>query len=57
MKEDYNRFSPIQVLTEKQLSEDAIKIFYSYSRKDLDMRNALEDHLSTLSYRVHTSRT
>jgi TIR domain len=28
--------------------EDAIKIFYSYSRKDLDMRNALEDHLSTL---------
>lgn len=30
------------------MSEDAIKIFYSYSRKDLDMRNALEDHLSTL---------
>lgn len=30
------------------MSEDAIKIFYSYSRKDLDMRNALEDHLSAL---------
>lgn len=30
------------------MSEDAIKIFYSYSRKDLNMRNALEDHLSTL---------
>jgi len=30
------------------VSEDPIKIFYSYSRKDLDMRNALEDHLSTL---------
>jgi len=30
------------------VSEDAIKIFYSYSRKDLDMRNTLEDHLSAL---------
>ena len=48
MEEDYNRFSPTQVLPEKQVSEDPIKIFYSYSRKDLDMRNALEDHLSTL---------
>jgi len=48
MEEDYNRFSPTQVLPEKPVSEDAIKIFYSYSRKDLDMRNALEDHLSAL---------
>ncbi|MBW4690531.1 MAG: GUN4 domain-containing protein [Lyngbya sp. HA4199-MV5] len=30
------------------MSEEAIKIFYSYSRKDLDMRNTLETHLSTL---------
>ena len=30
------------------MSEDVIKIFYSYSRKDLDMRNTLEDHLSAL---------
>ena len=30
------------------MSEEAIKIFYSYSRKDLDMRNTLEDHLSAL---------
>ena len=30
------------------MSEEAIKIFYSYSRQDLDMRNTLEDHLSTL---------
>lgn len=30
------------------MSEEAIKIFYSYSRRDLDMRNTLEDHLSTL---------
>jgi GUN4-like/TIR domain len=30
------------------VSEEAIKIFYSYSRKDLDMRNTLEDHLSAL---------
>jgi TIR domain len=28
--------------------EDVIKIFYSYSRKDLNMRNMLEDHLSAL---------
>ncbi len=28
--------------------EAIIKIFYSYSRKDLDMRNMLEDHLSAL---------
>ncbi|MBC7969158.1 MAG: toll/interleukin-1 receptor domain-containing protein [Verrucomicrobia bacterium] len=48
MEEDYNRFSPTQVLPEKQVSEDPIKIFYSYSRKDLDMRNALEKHLSAL---------
>ncbi|MBC7971845.1 MAG: hypothetical protein H7Z11_17260, partial [Verrucomicrobia bacterium] len=43
MEEDYNRCSAIQVLQEKSVSEDAIKIFYSYSRKDLDMRNTLED--------------
>jgi len=30
------------------VSEEAIKIFYSYSRKDLDMRNTLEKHLATL---------
>ena len=30
------------------MSEEVIKIFYSYSRKDLDMRNTLEDHLSAL---------
>ncbi|UBF23832.1 GUN4 domain-containing protein [Kovacikia minuta CCNUW1] len=30
------------------MSEGAIKIFYSYSRKDLDMRNTLEDHLAAL---------
>ena len=30
------------------MSEETIKIFYSYSRKDLDMRNTLEDHLSAL---------
>ncbi len=30
------------------MSEAIIKIFYSYSRKDLDMRNTLEDHLSAL---------
>ncbi len=30
------------------MPEEAIKIFYSYSRKDLDMRNILEDHLSAL---------
>lgn len=30
------------------MSEEVIKIFYSYSRKDLDMRNQLEDHLSAL---------
>jgi formylglycine-generating enzyme required for sulfatase activity len=30
------------------VSEEVIKIFYSYSRKDLDMRNTLEDHLSAL---------
>jgi len=31
MKEDYNRFSPIQVLPENQVSEDAIRVFISYS--------------------------
>ena len=30
------------------MSEEAIKIFYSYSRKDLDMRNRLENHLAVL---------
>ncbi|HEY9625692.1 MAG TPA: GUN4 domain-containing protein [Coleofasciculaceae cyanobacterium] len=30
------------------MSEEIIKLFYSYSRKDLDMRNALEDHLAAL---------
>jgi hypothetical protein len=30
------------------VSEEAIKIFYSYSRKDLNLRNTLEDHLSAL---------
>nr|WP_277881669.1 GUN4 domain-containing protein [Phormidium sp. FACHB-592] len=35
-------------MPEKSVSEEAIKIFYSYSRKDLDMRNTLEDHLSAL---------
>ncbi|XGV96223.1 MAG: GUN4 domain-containing protein [Leptolyngbya sp. BL-A-14] len=35
-------------MLEKRVPEDAIKIFYSYSRKDLDMRNALENHLSAL---------
>ena len=30
------------------MSEEPIKIFYSYSRKDLEMRNTLEDHLSAL---------
>lgn len=30
------------------MSEAIIKIFYSYSRMDLDMRNTLEDHLSAL---------
>ncbi|MBW4660396.1 MAG: TIR domain-containing protein [Drouetiella hepatica Uher 2000/2452] len=30
------------------MSEEIIKIFYSYSRKDLDMRNTLEDHLAAL---------
>ncbi|MBC7970400.1 MAG: toll/interleukin-1 receptor domain-containing protein [Verrucomicrobia bacterium] len=48
MVEDYNRCNPTQTLPETLVSEDAIKIFYSYSRKDLDMRNTLEDHLSTL---------
>jgi hypothetical protein len=28
--------------------EEVIKIFYSYSRKDLDMRNTLESHLAPL---------
>lgn len=30
------------------MPEEAIRVFYSYSRKDLDMRNTLEDHLSAL---------
>lgn len=28
--------------------EEPIKLFFSYSRKDLDLRNALEDHLAAL---------
>jgi hypothetical protein len=40
--------SPIQTLLEESVSEETIKIFYSYSRKDLDMRNTLEAHLSAL---------
>ena len=40
--------SPIQPLLEKSVLEESIKIFYSYSRKDLDMRNRLENHLATL---------
>ncbi len=47
MAKDYNRRNPVQGL-EEQVSEDAIKIFYSYSRNDLDLRNALEKHLSPL---------
>jgi len=35
-------------LPENQVPEEPIKIFYSYSRKDLEMRNTLEDHLSAL---------
>ncbi|MBD2071805.1 TIR domain-containing protein [Leptolyngbya sp. FACHB-671] len=38
----------ISSLLEELVSEAIIKIFYSYSRKDLDMRNTLEDHLSAL---------
>jgi TIR domain len=30
------------------MTEEVIKIFYSYSRKDLEMRNTLESHLSAL---------
>ena len=30
------------------MAEEAIKIFYSYSRKDMDMRNRLENHLAAL---------
>lgn len=30
------------------MSEDAITIFYSYSRKDLELRNTLEAHLAPL---------
>ena len=30
------------------MSEEIIKIFYSYSRRDLDMRNRLENHLAAL---------
>jgi hypothetical protein len=35
-------------LLEKLVSEKIVKVFYSYSRKDLDMRNTLEDHLAAL---------
>jgi len=48
MGRDYNRCNPIQALPEELVSEDAIKIFYSYSRKDLDTRNRLENHLAAL---------
>ncbi|MBW4578071.1 MAG: toll/interleukin-1 receptor domain-containing protein [Tildeniella nuda ZEHNDER 1965/U140] len=30
------------------MAEEAVKIFYSYSRRDLEMRNTLEDHLAGL---------
>jgi hypothetical protein len=38
MEEDYNRCSAIQVLQEQSVSEDAIKIFYSYSRAPSEAR-------------------
>ena len=39
---------PDRIVLEEQVSENIIKIFYSYSRKDLEMRNTLEDHLAAL---------
>jgi formylglycine-generating enzyme required for sulfatase activity len=49
VKENHNRLqAPIQTLAEKQVSEEAVSVFLSYSRSDLEMLNKLNKQLASL---------